>query len=81
MVYVPYASRESVTRTCRRSAAGWFRFLFRLLISFQACCWTHAHPVWDWKGEVVGPSRMFRSPCLTELVAGLWCQRKHDEAG
>ena len=56
-------------------------FFSGFLISFQACCWTHAHPVWDWKGEVVGPTRMFRFPCLTELAAGLWCQRKHDEAG
>ena len=27
-VYVPYVSRRSITRTCRRSAAGWFRLLF-----------------------------------------------------
>ena len=46
---------------------------------FQACSWTHAHPAWDLKGDEVGPTRMFRFPCLTELVVGLRCQRKHDE--
>ena len=46
---------------------------------FQACSWTHAD--WDWKGEEVGSTRMFRFPCLTELVVGLRCQREHDKVG